>query len=128
MGWLRFIYITAGIAVGLWGIPGMIEDYYVWVEWFKDWQWWNFVMVIGGWSLAIWASAPLWKPLFVGKEIQEVPAAETPEEDENEMSEEMKALLENLKEALGAVALVFYFLLVMVVIIVWIRLAMKIPL
>ena len=78
----------------------MIEDYYVWVQWFEGWQWWNFAMVIGGWFLAIWASAPLWKPLFVGKEIQDIPAAETPE-DESEMSEDMKPFIENLKDVGG---------------------------
>ena len=42
----------------------MIEDYHVWVRWFSDWRWWNFLMVFGGLAGAMWSSAPLWMRLF----------------------------------------------------------------
>ena len=79
MGRWRIIYITVGIVGGIWGIPGMIEDAQVWAVWFEGWRLHNFVMVFGGWTLAVWAAGPLWKPLFFGKDASEPKEFVTPE-------------------------------------------------
>ena len=87
----------------------MIEDYYVWATWFEGWKLHNFLLVIGGIIGVIWSTSPIWRSLVVGKEIRDVPTVETPE-DETEMSEEMKAFLENLKDIGMLILMIFCFL------------------
>lgn len=33
----------------------MIEDYRVWATWFADWEWWNFLLVLGGLTVTVTA-------------------------------------------------------------------------
>ena len=44
----KAISAAFGIALIVFGIPGMIDDWAVWQRWLADWRWHNVFMVVGG--------------------------------------------------------------------------------
>ena len=52
---LKTVWALLGILLLIFGIPGMIEDYRVWVTWFAGWEWWNFLFVLGGSAVTVTA-------------------------------------------------------------------------
>ena len=65
----KAIWPLLGLILMLYGIPGMIDDWAIWQQWFSDWRLHNFIFVSLGFVAILYGSWPLLAKLSVGRKI-----------------------------------------------------------
>ena len=65
MAW-KVVSVVLGLVLTLYGLPGMIDDWEVWKQWFSDWRWHNLIMVSLGFGAMLYGLSPLIVKLKTG--------------------------------------------------------------